>query len=438
MVSDPLGPILIFVLLIIVQGWMASVEEAFRSLSEARLQRESEEGDRRAAQVLALNERQARLMTALHFCARFAAFAAVCVMIVKLVLPMAAEGSKALYLLGASLVLALITLLFGDELPRRIAERHPEETAKRAVPILRPMAAVLHPLVWLIAGCARLLMRLSGIRPDDGADEVTEEDIRLMVDIGEENGAIEAGEKEMIENIFEFNNRSAEDVMIHRTDVVAIPVDAASDEVMKTILETGLSRFPVYGEDIDDILGVLNTRVFLLNNRRAAPRPLRELLREPYFVPEHVQADALFRDMQKRKLHMAIVVDEYGGMSGIVTMEDLLEEIVGNIYDEFDQQIEAEIVRLGENLWRISGAAPLEDVAEALSVELPTEEDYDTLGGLIFSELTTIPEDGSQPEVDAAGLHIRVEKLLEHRVESAIVSILRPDGAPTEEEQPHE
>ena len=165
----------------------------------------------------------------------------------------------------------------------------------------------------------------------------------------------------------------------------------------------------------------LALNIMCLSDRMDA-QTVKELLREAYFVPETVQADVLFRDMQQKKMHMAIVVDEYGGMSGIVTMEDLLEEIVGNIYDETDPQDDADIVKLSENLWRVNGGVSLEELSEALDVELPTEEDYDTLGGLIFDQFTTIPQDGSHPEVDAAGLHIRVEVLSDHRVESALVS----------------
>ena len=162
------------------------------------------------------------------------------------------------------------------------------------------------------------------------------------------------------------------------------------------------------------------------------PKKVRELIREAYFVPETVQADQLFRNMQRQKIHMAIVVDEYGGMSGIVTMEDLLEEIVGNIYDEFDPQAEAEIVHVDDETWRVSGQAALEDVAEALDVELPLDEDYDTFGGLIFSQFTIIPEDGSTPEVECCGLHIRVEKMEDHRVETAIVTKLEKDDDETD------
>ena len=192
----------------------------------------------------------------------------------------------------------------------------------------------------------------------------------MMVDIGSENGAIEQDERAMIENIFEFNNTTAADVMVHRMDVVALHVEESRDEILRTIRESGLSRFPVYDNDIDDIIGVLNTRDFLLNAQLDAPKPLRELLRPAYLVPETVPADTLFSNMQKQKKHLAIVEDEYGGMSGIVTMEDLLEEIVGNIYDEFDPSEDAEIEKLGDNLWRVTGTVDLETLAEALAILL--------------------------------------------------------------------
>lgn len=188
-----------------------------------------------------------------------------------------------------------------------------------------------------------------------------------------------------------------------------------------------MSRFPVYNENADDIVGTLSTRDYLFNMHRKTPRPFRELLRPAYFVPESVRTDVLFRDMQSKKVHMAIVVDEYGGTSGLVTMEDLLEEIVGNIYDEFDPQDEQDIIRLEDNLWRVAGSAELDILAEELDVELPEDEEYDTLGGLVFSQLSVIPEDGSKVEVDVCGLHVKVVELSERRVEWALVSKLTPD-----------
>lgn len=260
-------------------------------------------------------------------------------------------------------------------------------------------------------------------------DQVSEDNIMAMVEEGEESGAIQANEKEFIENVFEFDNTTARDVMVHRTDMVSLPADAEEDEILSAIRQSGLSRFPVYGSDVDDIVGVLSTRDYLLNFHQPSPLPLGELLRPAYFVPETVSADVLFRDMQGKKTHLALVVDEYGGTSGLVTLEDLLEELVGNIYDEFDPQEEQEIIALDDGRWRVSGSADLEELAEAMGLALPEEEerDYDTLGGLVFSQLSVIPEDGSRPLVEALGLRIQVEELCDRRVEWALVEKLPPE-----------
>ena len=265
-------------------------------------------------------------------------------------------------------------------------------------------------------------------------DEVSEDNIMAMVEEGEESGAIQSNEKELIENVFEFDNTTAHDVMIHRTDMVALPIDEEEGAILDTIRDSGLSRFPVYREDIDDIVGVLSTREYLLNSRLPDPKPIEELLRPAYFVPETVSADVLFRDMQGKKIHMALVVDEYGGTSGLVTLEDLLEELVGNIYDEFDPQEEQDIIRIEDGKWRVSGSADLEELAETIGIELPDleDQDYDTLGGLVFSQLSVIPENGSRPVVEAFGLRIRVEELCDRRVEWALVEKIEDKKEPDE------
>jgi len=259
-------------------------------------------------------------------------------------------------------------------------------------------------------------------------EQVSEDNIMAMVEEGEESGAIQSNEKELIENVFEFDTMTARDVMIHRTDMVTLSINAGEAEIVETIRQSGLSRFPVYEEDVDDIIGTLATRDYLLNLHEAEPKPIRELLRPAYFVPETVSADVLFRDMQNKKTHIALVVDEYGGTSGLVTLEDLLEELVGNIYDEFDPQEEQDIIRLEDGKWRVSGSADLEELSEVIGIDLPQEEerDYDTLGGLIFSQLSVIPEDGSRPVVEALGLRVKVEELCDRRVEWALVEKLEP------------
>ena len=286
------------------------------------------------------------------------------------------------------------------------------------------VATVFHPIIWFLSKSTNGVLRLLHIDPKADEEEVSEDEIRMMVDLGEERGAIEANEKELIENIFEFNNTTAEDVMVHRTDMVMVWAGDSDEEIIRTIRDSGMSRFPVYEEDADDIVGILNTRDYLLNAQLPRPKALRELLRPAYFVPESVRTDVLFRDMQSKKVHLAIVVDEYGGTSGLVTMEDLLEEIVGNIYDEFDPQEEKDIEKLEDNLWKISGSCQLEQVSEALEIEFPEDEESDTLGGLVFAQLSVIPRDGTQLEVDAHGLHIKVTEITDRRVEWALVSKL--------------
>ncbi|MCI6364435.1 hemolysin family protein [Intestinimonas butyriciproducens] len=284
------------------------------------------------------------------------------------------------------------------------------------------LSAAIGPFGRALNRLCNAFLRVTRIKPDAGLQSVSEDELRALMDLSEEKGSIEADEKEMIENVFDFNDTVAEDVMVHRTDMVMLWTGDTDEEIVQTIEDSGLSRFPVYEEDADDIVGILSTRDYLLNARRASPKPLKELLRAAYFIPESVRADVLFRDMQSKKVHMAIVVDEYGGTSGLVTMEDLLEEIVGNIYDEFDPQEDQEIIQLEPNLWRISGSAELEDVAEALEMEFPEDEESDTLGGLVFDQLSVIPEDGSKVEVDTHGLHIKVESIVDRRVDWALVS----------------
>ena len=328
-----------------------------------------------------------------------------------------------------------------------------EKNADKLVPALcgfyHAMNKLFKPFIFINERLARLLSASKAAQHE----EVTERDIRAMVDISEESGNIEGDERDMIENVFDFGDMTAADCMVHRTDMTAIWIGDDEKTIAKTIEETGLSRFPVYDEDIDDLIGILFARDFLINcgKETGEKKPLRALLREPYFVPETVKADTLLRNMQHAKTHMAIVVDEYGGVSGLVTMEDLLEEIVGDIFDEYDTDDETEIKQVSANVYRISGAATLDSINEALDIALPESEDYDTLGGLFLSRFTEIPEDGTTPETDIYVtpdlekpedapcdlLHIKVEKLEDRRVDHALVTKSRYTP-PAEEEHTEE
>jgi putative hemolysin len=425
-----------------INAFFASAEIAVISLSEAKLKKQAEEGDSKASKLLALTQAPDSFLSAIQIAITLAGFLSSAFAADSFAGPLVTwltqdvgftaippASLNTIMVVCITIVLSYFSLVLGELVPKRIAMQKTEAVARATVGVVTAVAHLFRPIIWLLSKSTNGVLRLLHIDPNAESEEVSEDEIMMMVDLGEERGAIETNEKELIENIFEFNNNTAEDVMVHRTDMVLLWVEDTHEDILAAIRQSGLSRFPVYEEDADDIIGVLNTRDYLLNDQLDRPKTTRELLRPAYFVPESVRTDVLFRDMQSKKVHLAIVVDEYGGTSGLVTMEDLLEEIVGNIYDEFDPQEEKDIERLDDGLWRVSGSCELERVAEALDVEFPEDEESDTLGGLVFAQLSVIPADGSQLEVDAYGLHIQVQNFTDRRVEWALVSKLPAEQA---------
>ena len=445
--DDPLLPILVLIILVFINAFFAAAEIAVISLSESKLKKQAEDGDKKAKKLLKLTRTPDRFLSAIQIAITLAGFLSSAFAADSFAEPLVkwlyygkgfttlSPGTlNTIAVILITIVLSYFSLVLGELVPKRLAMKKTNAVARAAVGPVTVVAAVFRPVIWLLSKSTNGVLRLLHIDPKAEEEDVSEDEILMMVDLGEERGAIESSEKELIENIFEFNNTTAEDVMVHRTDMVMIWCDDTNEDVIRTIRESGLSRFPVYEEDADDIIGILNTRDYLLNAQSNRPKALRELLRPAYFVPESVRTDVLFRDMQSKKIHLAIVVDEYGGTSGLVTMEDLLEEIVGNIYDEFDPQEEKDIEQLEPSLWRIAGSCELEQVSEALGVEFPEDEESDTLGGLVFAQLSVIPEDGAQFEVDTCGLHIRVTEFKDRHVEWALVSKPEPPQPETADE----
>ena len=438
----PPGPaLLIELILLAVTAFISTLEAVAETLSENKLERLIEEGNSKASQVLdelpSIDDAEECMHTASFFMAMLCGitFGAFFAPRFASLVPFFAGSAPAKLLLMLLMAVAgtLIVRLLCVALPSRLASLKSDALVISHFGHLKRMTLLFRPLTKLITGCGNGLIKLFGADPDKAGEQVTEDEILAMVDIGEEKGAIESNEKELIENIFEFNNLSAEDCMTHRTNVYAIDIDSTDEEIMQLLQESGRSRFPVYEDSIDNILGTITTREYLLNRVSKQPKPLKELLRPAYFVPETVRTDMLFREMQRRKNHIAIVVDEYGGTSGLITMEDLLEQIVGNIFDEFDPAAEQDITALPDGTWRVSGSCDLETLCETLDIDPISDEEYDTVGGLVFSQLTAIPDDGSHPEVECFGLHIRVESLQDRHVEWAIVKKL--DGEPDAQAQ---
>ena len=423
--DDPFGPSIVIFIALLLAVIVRMAEAAVPFIDEGETQKKADTGDAKARRALKLAHKAEKPFGEFQMswiCLVLIAFTALWALLKGRVSGMPA------YALYGLLPFTLVSLILAGAIPVHLGAHFRGPLLDAIAPVADVTMIILSPVTRLCMALGTLVLKPFHIKPADAGDAVTEEDIMQMVDIGEEKGAIEADERDMIENIFEFNNMNAGDCMIHRKDITAIDIESTDAEILETIRQSGLSRFPVYEGSIDNVLGILTTRDYLLSRADGRNVPLRALVRPAHFVPESVRTDVLFQEMQSRKQHMAIVVDEYGGTSGLITLEDLLEEIVGNIYDEFDPKEEPEITRLSDGRWRISGAAQLESVAEALDIQLPDDLEYDTLGGLVFSRLTEIPSDGKHPVVECFGLRISVEQIADRRVEWAIVEKIDPQS----------
>ena len=437
--------LLVQIILILINAFFAATEIAVISLNANKLRKLEEEGDKLAPKLLHMVEDSSGFLSTIQIAITLsgflgAAFAGdafaeyLTAWLLSLGVGIPASVLDTISLVVVTIILSYFTLVFGELVPKRIAMQKSMEMARLSCRVVSAIATIAKPVVKLLSLSTNGVLRLLRMRTDVEEEQVTEDEIRMMIDLGNESGSINEDEKELLHNVFDFSDQTVSDVMTHAADVESISVDATREEVLDTIRSTGLSRFPVYGEDESDILGVLNTRDFLVDWVSDGSKSVRDLMRPAYLVPESLSADDLLRDMQIKKIHLAVVLDEYGELAGVITVEDLLEEIVGNIYDEFDPLEDQEIVPLGENTWRIAGSADLDDVAEALDVDFPEDEESETLGGLVFAQLNVIPEDGSHPEVEVYGLHIRVEVLTDRRVEWATVTKLPPEDTPAAEQ----
>ena len=306
-------------------------------------------------------------------------------------------------------------MVFSRGIPRRLAARYPEALAPALSGPAAVIVALFTPLAWLTEKAVALVLALFGVRDLDQPENVTEEEIRMMVDVGEETGGIEAAEKDMILGVFDFADRTVDEIMTHRTDVTAAGEDTTLEELVALAGEHGFSRIPVVGEDgLDDILGILNVKDLLplaVADRRKK-FSVKSYVRPPYYVPESTKCRDLFAAFNQQKNQIAVVVDEYGGTSGIVTMEDLLESIVGDIQDEYDNEAE-EITAISQDRYTLDGDVDLDEVSRLLGcsfAERPDWEDYDTLGGLLIATLDRIPSPGEHPSVELDGVRFTVQK----------------------------
>ena len=291
--------------------------------------------------------------------------------------------------------------------------KHPEKIALSTVGIIRFIHVITSPIVNFLNFSTNMVCKLFGIGPQD-EETVTEEEIRMMVDVGEEKGSIEEEEKELINNVFEFNDKTVSEVMIHRTEVYAIDVNSKLEDILSELKEYKYSRIPVYDESIDNIVGVLFIKDLLAHIYSKKEVKIKKIMRDAYFVSKTKPINELFKEMQKNKQQLAIVLDEYGGTAGIITMEDMIEEIVGNIFDEYDD-VEKDYEKIDDNTFLIDGSVSIYDLRKILGVDIP-EGDYDTLSGYLIELLGRIPKDNEKPIIETKQVTYKIEEYEERRI----------------------
>ena len=324
-----------------------------------------------------------------------------------------------------TLILSYVTLIFGELVPKRIAMKRSEQIAMGISGIVSGISVAFKPLVWLLSVSTNLVLRLCGIDPNEAEDQVSEEEIRMMVDAGSENGTIDHQEKEFIQNVFEFNDIMVGNISTHRTDVVILWLEDSDQVWEKTIHESRHTLYPVCDGSPDKVIGILNAKDYFRLGDRSRQSVMDQAIHPAYFVPETIKADLLFRNMKKTRNTMAVVMDEYGGMVGIITIYDLIEELVGDLGDEPDDPGDPEpyIEELDSGLWKLVGNVPLKDIHEATGLEL-CSEDYDTFTGFVFDALGTIPGNGEQDiDLDIKGMKIHISRILDHQVDLATIAV---------------
>ncbi len=430
--EDPLlWQLLILLLLILLNAFFASAEVALLSIKPASLRKLEQEGGRRGRRLARLAADSGRFLSAIQVGVTFAGFLASAFAADSFAMPLTkflmrhninflSESTlQTVSVVVVTLLLSFVSLVFGELVPKQIGLRYAETVSLRSAGAISLFAKLTAPFVWILNLSVSGVLKLFKVAAHDRND-ITEEEIRLMVDIGEENGTIDSDERQMIENIFKFNDILAEEVMTHRTEVVAISIDASPQEVEKCLNESAFSRIPVYRESVDQIIGFLHFRdYFSAKMNHGATPELGKILKPVYLAPASMRANVLFRNMQRQKYGMAVILDEYGGTAGLVTIEDLLEEIVGSLYDEFDEPAER-YRKLGENTWRIDGSMRMDEVTKVTGIEFPHSE-FDTLGGLVFEKLDEVPSGADELELPEYRVKLIVEAVNDRRIDKLLL-----------------
>ena len=439
---------LLFVL-ILVNAFFAMSELAVVTLNDTKIKKMAEEGHKKAQKIVKLTSDSSGFLSTIQVGVTLAGFltsasasqnfAQMLTDWAKVQFDITSQTAVSMLSAVCVVIITIITsyfsLVLGELVPKKIAMTKSETIAFGVVGFLLGFKKLMTPVIFILTKSTNAVTRLLHINPGAMEEQVTEEQIRMMVDVGEEKGVIEESQRDMINNIFEFDDIDVRDVMQHRTEIAAVACTAPLSQAVETAMEEGYSRIPVYEDDLDNIIGIIYVKDLLrfAGKHIPATATARDIMRAAYHIPESKRCGELFTEMTEKRIQMAIVVDEYGGTAGIVTLEDLLESIVGNIQDEYDDE-EEEITVVNENTFTIDGTCNIDEVEEMLDTSLPAG-DYDTLGGMIMSLLGRIPEENEQPSVEVSGFVFTVMSIEERRIGQVRAErIILPDEPQTEEE----
>lgn len=416
--------IIFLFILIFINAYFAASEIAFISLNDAKIEKQAKEGNKRAKQIEKMLKNPSKFLSTIQIGITLAGFLssafasdtfadALAPALNRAFPIISVEVFKGISIVIVTIILSFFTLIFGELVPKRLAMKYYEKIAFSTIGLIRILSVITAPFVKVLTFVTNSISKIFGISENE-EEIVTEEEIKMMIDEGKEKGTIQEDEKVMIDNIFEFNDITASEVMTHRTDIYAVEINSKIEEIIENLDEFKYSRVPVYEETIDDIKGILFIKDLLKYFYERKEIEIKNIIREAYFVSENKPINELFKDLQKNKMQMAIVIDEYGGTAGLVTMEDLLEEIVGNIFDEYDD-VENDYTKLDENTFLISGSVSINNLKKILNVDIP-EGEYETLSGYLLEMLGRIPKDNENPIIETKRVNYKIEKYEDKRI----------------------
>ena len=432
-----IGSIILLIILIFLNAVFASAEIAVISMNESKLKKLTEEKNKKAIKLTRLTEQPARFLATIQVVITLAgflnsAFAAdyfaepLVDVFVRLGVPVPVSVLSSVSVIIITVVLSYFNLVFGELVPKRIAMKKSDSLALSMAGMLYAISKIFTPLVALLTASTNGVLKLMGINPEESDEQVTEEEIRMMLSEGSQQGTIDKSETEIIQNVFDFNDIFAEQICTHRIDVTSLDIADTLDTWDGVIFESRHTFYPVYRENTDNIVGILNTKDYFRSERKSKQQVIKTCLDKPWFVPENMKANVLFQKMKASRKYIAVLIDEYGGMSGLITLHDLIEALVGDLYELEDSIQAPEIQQIDDSTWEIQGSADLDDVAEALGIQLPTD-DFDTYSGYICDVIGRVPGNGETFTCQTETIKIQVKTVVNHRIGETLVTLVKQE-----------